>query len=477
MTQKEHGLDPEDWHATRQQMHRVLDACLDRMQDARALPWQPVGEAERAAFQGLAPSTGVGLNAVADRLMDDIMPFATGNTHPSFWGWVHGSGHAAGFMAEMVAAAMNANCGGRDHGAVYVERQVVDWCRNIMELPHGAGGLMVTGTSQATLLAFHAARVRALEGTALEVAPPLTAYALEGAHGCVTKALNIMGLGAGALRILPEAVGSEPEARAIDADALRRAVKQDREDGRLPFLLVATAGSVNTGTFDDLNAAARLAEELGLWLHVDAAFGAWTRLADTKWRGLSDGIGTATSIAFDFHKWLGVPYACGMLLVRDQGDLLRAYSGRGAYLEGQAEGLAGGEPWACDLGLDLSRGFTALKVWATIQAYGTDRLGEVVTMNCRQAAQMAEVVAASATFRMAAPVVSNICCFGMVDPVDDWKLAKVAVALQLEGQAVFSTTTIDARPALRAAITNHRTRRADITAAIRAAEEAAKALS
>jgi len=163
-------------------------------------------------------------------------------------------------------------------------------------------------------------------------------------------------------------------------------------------------------------------------------------------------------------------------MVRDQADLLRAYSGRGDYLEGQTEGLAGGEPWACDLGIDLSRGFLALKVWTTFQAYGAVRLGEMITMNCRQARTLAQTLSAHPEFRLAAPVVSNICCFGLQAREDDWKVARIAVRLQLEGQAVFSTTTIDGRPALRAAITNHRTRDSDITAAVHTAANLARSL-
>lgn len=476
MADDEKGLDPRSWQVARQQMHDLLDQCLDRMEHARSLPWRPLDDAAKAVLEAGLPAKGVGLDAVADVLVRDVMPYATGNTHPSFWGWVHGTGHTAGFMAEMVSAAMNANCGGRDHGAVYVERQVVAWCREVMGLPEGAVGLMVTGTSQATLLAFHAARMAALNDCPVEEAPALTAYALDGAHGCVGKALNIMGLGAAALRIVPAAAGSSPAARRFDAQALRAKIEGDIAEGRHPFLMVATAGSVNTGAFDDLEHAAELAGQYGLWLHVDAAFGAWTRIAQRPWLDLSNGIGQAHSVAFDFHKWLGVQYAAGMVMVRDQADLLHAYSGRGAYLEGQAEGLAGGEPWACDLGLDLSRGFAALKVWTTFQAYGLDRLGEVITMNCRQAARMARDVEANPEFRLVAEVVSNVCCFGMREDDDDWKIARIAVQLQLNGQAVFSTTTIDGRPALRAAITNHRTRDSDITAAVDAAAKLARSL-
>jgi aromatic-L-amino-acid/L-tryptophan decarboxylase len=248
----------------------------------------------------------------------------------------------------------------------------------------------------------------------------------------------------------------------------------DKAAGHKPMALIATAGSVDLGRFDDLNAMADLAQKHGLWLHVDGAFGAWTRLADAPWRGLSDGMERADSLACDFHKWMYVPYDCGLILIRDETEHRAAFAARPSYLAAQDQGLGGGEPWFCDYGIDLSRGNRALKVWTALAHYGPARLGAAITANCAQAALMGELVSSTDAMALAAPVVSNLCTFSA-----DTRLSvseqsalntRIAMALQLSGEVVFSTTLVNGVTVLRAAITNHRTTADDIHLAIRAVE-------
>ena len=469
----EGGLDPENWEDFRAAAHALLDRCIDRLAAARTAPWQPV-PAEIARRHALAPDgPGHGEAAAAARLADEILPHGTGNTHPRFFGWVHGTGLATGILSEMVAATMNANCGGRDHGAIHVERAVIDWTRRVMGFPDGASGVLVTGTSQATVIALAAARVAALgpESRAAGTrGAPLVAYAGAGVHNAAVKAMELLGLGHDALRRIPE------DARGLSSGALATAVARDRAAGLHPFAVIATAGSVDLGRFDDLAALADLASDLGLWLHVDGAFGAWTRLADPPWRALSDGIGRADSLACDFHKWMYVPYDCGIVLIRDAARHRAAFAARPAYLAAQQAGLGGGEPWFCDYGIDLSRGNRALKVWTAIEAYGPDRLGAAITRNCALAKRMGAAVAAMPGMRLAAPVVSCICAFtadaGRGAAEQSALNARIATELQLSGEAVFSTTVIDGVTCLRAAITNHRTTEEDVDAAIAAVARA-----
>ncbi|HPD93465.1 MAG: amino acid decarboxylase [Rhodobacter sp.] len=462
-------LDPADWDAYRRAAHALLDACMDRLETARAHPWKPLPETVRAgyALDGVAR----GEVALARELTEQVLPWGTGNTHPRFWGWVHGTGLASGVMAEMVAATMNANLGGRAHGAIEIERAVIDWTRQVMGFPDTGSGVLVTGTSQATVIALAAARGRAQpEVRSRGVAPGLVAYAGAGAHNAARKAMELLGLGHQALRAIPETDAG------MDLDALRVALARDRAAGLCPFAVIGTAGSVDLGRFDDLNALADLAAEQGLWLHVDGAFGAWTRLADTPWRALSDGIGRADSVACDFHKWMFVPYDCGLVLIRDEAAHRAAFAARPAYLAGQSAGLGGGDPWFCDYGIDLSRGNRALKAWAAIRAHGADGLGAAITRCCALAARMGQGVEARAPMRLAAPVVSNLCVFTADArlPAADQSARNthIAQALQLSGEAVFSTTVIGGVTCLRAAITNHRTTPQDIDAALDAVTNA-----
>lgn len=455
-------LDPQDWGAFRRAAHKLLDACMDRIEGARDHPWQPLPDDVRAGYALDGAPLGDAA-ALAPILADTVLPYGTGNTHPRFWGWVHGTGLASGILTEMVAATMNANLGGRAHGAVEIERAVIDWARQVMGFPPCASGVLVSGTSQATVIALASARLRALGAEARvegQGAARLTAYAIDGVHNAAVKALELLGIGRQALRLLPSG----------ELDGLRVRIAEDRAAGCIPFALIGTAGSVDLGRFDDLNALADMAADEGIWLHVDGAFGAWTRLADQPWRALGDGIERADSIACDFHKWMFVPYDCGMVLIRDEAEHRAAFAARPAYLAGQEAGVGGGEPWFCDYGIDLSRGNRALKAWAAIKVHGGAGLGAAISQCCHKAAQMARGVENRAPMGLLAPVVSNLVVFTadrLLSRHDQSALNKAIVQkLQLDGTAVFSTTIVDGVIALRAAITNHRTLTEDVDLAL-----------
>ncbi len=474
MEQMEPGLDPEDWDAYRAVAHQLLDRCIDQLAAAADHPWRAVPPDIR---QGYALSgAGAGEAATAERITRDILPYGTGNTHPGFFGWVHGTGLASGILSEMAAATINANSGGRDHGAIYLERAVIDWAKGIFGFPAQASGLLLAGTSQATVVALAVARTKVL-GQSVRAQGHgehrLTAYAGAGVHNAARKAMELLGIGSHNLRLVPDG------AQGIDMARLEAAIAEDRADGAVPFAIIGTAGSVDLGRFDALNALADLAAREAIWLHIDGAFGAWTRLADAPWRALSDGIERADSLACDFHKWMYVPYDCGMVLIRDEADHRAAFASRPAYLAGQEAGLGGGEPWYCDYGIDLSRGNRALKVWTAIETYGEARLGAAISANCRLAQYMADRVADAPLMQLMAPVISNLCVFtanaGLPATAQSRLNTRIAQQLQMDGVAVFSTTVIDGVTCLRAAITNHRTRQADVARAIDGVREAAVA--
>lgn len=467
MTTEGRRLDPEDWDAFARDFHALLDICLDRMKAARDLPWQPkpADMAEKVTLQDNAAPLAP--DALFKTIVNDIMPYATGNTHPKFFGWVHGTGLPLGVAAELVAATMNSNCGGRDHGAVEVERAVIDWVRRVAGLPEGASGILTTGTSQGTILALAAARVKrfgvTIRATGLKPLPEMRVYAAEGAHSCMGKALEVLGHGRNALASI-----TVDKAGRMDLAALAAAVARDRENGIVPLAVIATAGSVNTGVFDPIEAIADYCAAQDIWLHIDGAFGFWTRLADQPWQALANGVERADSIACDFHKWMFVPYDCGACLIRDH-DVHRAtFAERPPYLASQEAGIGGGDLWYCDYGLELSRGFRALKVWSAIRGHGAAQLGAAITDNCRQAALMGALAEASPHMRLAFPVTSNLCCIGLYGADAE----KIAARLQVSGEVIFSTTKINGETCLRAAIVNHRTTEKAIREVIEALERA-----
>lgn len=461
---------PDDWSALRQQAHRMLDDILDYQQHIRSRPvWQAAPDAVRARFQEGLPHAPGDLAALHARFMDEILPYAVGNAHPGFMGWVHGGGTPVGLLAEMLAAGLNANVGGRNQIPVEVERQLARWMAELFGFPDTASGLCLTGTSAANLHAVLVARTAArgpevrAQGLAAQVLPPLTAYASAGAHGCIARALDIAGIGSDALRRI-----AMDSAGRMQVDALARAIAADRAAGCQPFMIIGTAGSVDIGAIDPLAQLADLAAREQLWLHIDGAFGALARLAPRLAPQLV-GIERADSLAFDFHKWLQVPYDAGFLLVRDAARQRAAFEQPATYLARAEAGLAADSPWPCDLGMELSRGFRALKVWFTLQTYGAARLGEVIDTTCRLAQHLAGRVRATPELELLAPVALNIVCFRhrAVDEATAQRLNQaIVIAVQNSGIAAPSTTLIDGRLAIRAAIVNHRTRSQDVDALV-----------
>jgi len=462
------SLDPSDWPSARAQGHRMLDDIIDYIENIRDRPvWQPISDDVRARFHADIPTGPTDLAAVHDEFTRHILPFATGNVHPGFMGWVHGGGNVPGMLAEMLAAGLNANLGGRDHMPIEVEQQIVRWLRQLFEFPDTASGLFVTGTSMANLLGVLIARTRALgvdvrrKGVAA-TGKRLVAYTSIAAHGCISQAMDLSGLGSAALHVIPT-----NELHQINIEALKASIAQDRNAGLTPFLVVGTAGTVDTGAIDDLAALATIARQEQLWFHVDGAIGGLAIMAPVIASRLA-GIQQADSIALDFHKWGQVPYDAGFILVRDGALHRDTFASPAAYLRRETRGLAAGTLWPCDFGPDLSRGFRALKTWFTLKVYGTDALGAMISRTCELAHYLEIKITTSRDLELLAPVSLNIVCFRYRGDDPDRLNAKIVADLHESGIAAPSTTVIGKRLAIRAAIVNHRTEPRDIDALLKA---------
>ena len=453
-------LDPDDWESLRGQGHRMLDDMIDYLADVRERPvWRPIPQDIRDRFRAGLPRQGSELADVYDEFARFVLPYAAGNVHPAFMGWVHGGGTAVGMLAEMLAGGVNANLGGRDHMPVEVERQIVEWARQLFGFPEGATGLFVTGSSLANLIGVLVARTGALgpdvrKAGLGEKGARLRAYASAAAHRCIPLAMDLSGFGSDAVR--PIAVGDDGR---MDLGKLAEAVARDRAAGLVPFLVVGTAGTVDTGTIDDLDAIAAFCRAERLRFHVDGAFGALAVLAP-ELKPLVKGIEQADSLALDFHKWGQVPYDAGFVLVRD-GQLHRdTFASPAAYLRPNAKGLAAGAPWFSDFGPDLSRGFRALKTWFTLKTYGLDRIGRSIAHSCALARHLEARIRAEPRLELLAPVSLNIVCFRY--GTDDAVNQKIVLELQEAGIAAPSTTTVRGHLAIRAAFVNHRTQTCDV---------------
>jgi glutamate/tyrosine decarboxylase-like PLP-dependent enzyme len=253
------SLDPQDWVALKSTFHDAADRGLDLLRDLRQLPvWRATPEAVKQRLASSLPRKPQPLDQLLEIFAEDILPFGTGNIHPRFFGWVHGGGNPAGALGEMLAALMNCNVGGRDHVAVYVERQVIEWCKELFAFPAESSGILTSGTSMGTVIALAAARnahadvdVRSLGMAATP--RRLVGYASSEAHSCVAKAFELLGFGETGLRRIP----ADRDFR-LPLDRLTATIAADRARGFQPIVVIGSAGTVNTGAVDDLAGLAAL---------------------------------------------------------------------------------------------------------------------------------------------------------------------------------------------------------------------------
>jgi aromatic-L-amino-acid decarboxylase len=472
----EETLDPEDWESMRALGHRMLDDMLYYMRTVRERPvWRHASADVKGHFNEPLPLDPQPPKQVYEEFLEYVLPYPLGNTHPRFWGWVAGTGTVSGALAELLAGAMNTFApGGAYHSAVYVEKQVVDWIKEALGYPATASGLLTSGCSAANLIGLAVARnTKAgydVRQEGVWAAPyKMVLYASNEIHNSIHKAVELLGLGRDALRLMPV-----NDLFQIDLEALKAAIIQDRQDGHLPFCVVGAAGTTSTGALDDLDALADICQQEGLWLHVDGAFGAWAALAPSA-RHLVAGMERADSLAVDLHKWMYMPYEIGCILVRREDDHRNTFSSTVAYLahgEG-SRGLTGVDlPWFSDYGFQLSRGFRALKAWMSLKEHGARKYGRLIQQNIDQAHYLAERINAAPELELMAPVTLNAVCFryfraGLDDTTLDELNKQIEVELQERGVAMPSVTTIRGRRVLHVVITNHRSRREDFDILVR----------
>jgi glutamate/tyrosine decarboxylase-like PLP-dependent enzyme len=384
-------------------------------------------------------------------------------------------------LADMLAAGLNPNLGGGEHSAAYVEKQVIDWCKQIFDFPGEASGLLVSGGSMANLVGITAARNRRAGYNVREIglgssSEQMVMYASSETHSSNVKAVELLGLGRRWLRTIP--VDSEYR---MKLSSLEEAINKDRNAGLQPVCVIANAGTTNTGAFDDLEVIAEICKRENIWMHVDGAFGAFAKLIP-GYQHLTKGIERADSLAFDLHKWMYLPFEVGCVLVRSEEDHRYAFSLTPDYLEHMPRGLAAGKTWFSDYGLQLTRGFRALKVWMSLKENGIRKYARLIEKDIGLAQYLRVAIDASSHLENLAPVPLNIVCFRYNKPgLDQDELnelnKEILFELHERGIAVPSYTTLDEKFALRVSITNHRSRREDIDLFIDAVVRIGDALS
>lgn len=453
--------------------HAAVEIAADYLAGIRDQPVFRVmpDQVRQALLEQDLAEQGVPAPELLRAVRDTIMPYPMGNGHPRFFGWANSAPAPVGVVAELLAAAQDPSADVGDIACLHVETAVLGWLKQLMGYPDGAAGVLVSGGSMASLTGLAAARQWVAETAGWDVRrdgiqPPdgrqLLLYASSEAHSSIRKSVELLGLGSNSIRKVPV----DRDYR-LDVAALREQVVADLAAGHRPFCVVASAGTVNTGTIDPLAELADLCQQYRLWLHVDGAYGAIAAVHPDRTPAFT-GLSRADSLTLDPHKWLSVPIECGCALVRD-GDLLhRTFAYVPPYLHTE-EGVGIGGPDFAQYGFQQTRGFRALKLWMVLRQLGRHGLRELIGRQLKLATELATLVDAAPDLQRLAPVCLSIVAFRYVPPSgdydDEWLSAlnrQIEARVQTDGRVFVTSTHLREGVVLRACILNYDTGPADL---------------
>ncbi|MEO8333997.1 MAG: pyridoxal-dependent decarboxylase [bacterium] len=469
-----------DWDADRAREFggRIVDMwgeLLERLPTLPVATGATVAEVRASVLRGV-PYEPLSTDDIITSLRTLAFEHSTYTGHSGFMGYISGSGTVPGAAADLLAAALNQNVGGwrLSPGATEIELHLGRWFADRLGLPEDAGGYVTSGGAMGAFVALKAARdARAgwsIRDLGTRAGPPLTIYASAEVHDVNARAADMLGLGREAVRLVPC-----DDALRMRPDALRSAIVRDIRTGHKPIAVVATAGTVSTGAIDPLHEIADICAELGLWMHVDGAYGGVAALTDAL-RPLFRGIERADSIVLDPHKWLYTPHSCGVIVMRNMQSLADAFEVHPTYTHEDKE-LTGRGVDMYTLGPQFSRGFHALKIWVSLLAHGWGAYERRIAHDVALARYLYETAAAHPELEtVGAPPDLSIACFRYVprelrgiasaDPYLDKLNERLMAELQMGGRVFPSNAVIDGRFALRACIVNFRTEAVDIDALI-----------
>jgi glutamate/tyrosine decarboxylase-like PLP-dependent enzyme len=462
----------------------AADAVAAHRERLLALPVFGKVGAGAALFDEPVPEEGRPFEEVLAFVREHVLPYPMGNSHPRFYGFINATADPVGILADFLAAGMNSNCWGGDHAAIHVETQVMRWIAEMLGYPPSAEGILVSGGSMANFTALAAARRAMTPGNVREEGlsgpdrPRMTVYASDQVHSCVDKAVDLLGIGTNQLRKIPT-----DDRFRIRMHELERAVASDRAAGFAPAIVVGNAGTVNTGAIDPLDALADFCRRESLWFHVDGAYGALAAIVP-ELKPLFSGMERADSIATDPHKWMYVPYEAGATLVREPGRLAAAFRKFPEYLAADPESPFPGPAWFAERGVELSRGFKALKVWMGLKTHGRRAYAAQIHNDVLLAHFLAAEVDRRPDFERLAETVLSIANFryrpagrNLSDPELDRINRTIINRLVGDGSFFLAPTILKGRSAIRVAITNFRTREEDLLALLDEAARIGKELT
>ena len=456
-TQKEKSLAAEH-----ERLGRAVTKIIARY--AASLDEAPVCSAATPAeleklFDEPLPLEGMGAEEILEKFTRDVVPHAMNVPSPRYYGLFNPTPLPIAVWADALASAINQNGAAwrNSPSASIVEARVLRWLCELLGYGPQSFGTLTSGGSEANLVALKCARDRAAVGArerglmSSSACGNLVVYASEQSHYSFVKGVDVIGLGRDNLR----KVGTD-ERFHVRVELLRREILRDLREGNTPCCVAGAAGATSTGVVDPLDELADLAAEFGLWFHVDAAYGGGLALSE-KHRPRLRGIERADSVTIDPHKWMFVPFACGAVLVRDGGTVLRdAFDITPEYLSEER----GGDDVAYDFfryGQLGTRRFNALKVWMALKHLGVRGYAEIIERQIELAQHLASRLSASENFEVVGEVETALCCTRFVPPgmrdASGEELDNLQRALQQlmerSGEAWLATTVLHGRRALR----------------------------
>ncbi|HMF72358.1 MAG TPA: aminotransferase class V-fold PLP-dependent enzyme [Flavitalea sp.] len=468
-------LDPKDWPAMRTLGHQMIDDMMDYLENIGSNPvWQKIPAEVKSSFESRVPMDPSSVETVYEEFKSTILPYTKGSIHPRYFAWVEGTGTPLGVLAEMLAAAMNPNVTIGEHVAMYVDEQVVNWCKQIMNYPATASGILLSGASMANITALNVARNTQLRKNVRKegiraVPGQMLMYCSTETHSCIQKAAETIGLGTDAVRKI-----SVNDDYQINLEELKETIEKDLAAGHFPFCIIGNAGTVNTGAIDPLDELAVICAQYDLWLHIDGAFGAFAKLVPGYAKKLQ-AIENADSVAFDLHKWMYMPYEIACVLIKNRQAHRDSFAVTPNYLVAEQRGLAGGPDPIGNYGMELSRSFKALKVWMSLKEHGLNKYAESINKNILQAFYLGTLVESQSCLELLTPVTLNIVCLRYITKVftdksaglaqnEDLTLLNKEILIQLQEQGIASpsSTLLKGRYAIRVCISNQRTKKADL---------------
>lgn len=439
--------------------YRVIDAIVEHFEK---LPEKcPSRRRTRDELEALLreppPERGQDPQAVLEQALSAVFANMMHVDHPRFFAFVPGPSNFVGAMADALAAGFNPFAGSwfSGSGPAELELVVVDWLRELLGFPESAGGLFVSGGSVANLTGLAAAR----HALRRDGAPDGVVYFSDQTHSAVVRALRILGFADDRMRRLP----SDENFRLPVAE-LRAAIAEDRAVGRRPLLIVANAGTTNTGAVDPLPELASLARRHGLWLHVDGAYGAAAALIP-EGKAMLSGLEEADSLALDPHKWLFQPFEIGCTLVREAEVLKDAFRILPEYLQ-DVHRLRDAVNF-CDYGIQLTRGCRALKLWMSLKVFGLHAFRQAIARGFRLAEAAERRLQAGGCWEIVSPAQMAVVCFRYRDPARtpeavDRLHPELVERMIADGYAVLTSTVLRGRTVLRLCTINPRTQEDEV---------------